>query len=224
MAYKRIVTPPKLLSGEELTAAMIGIGLGFAGKSSKESNIEDTLLAASFEGMEHDDPHLLAVLITWLEVHHSWINADRLLRIVRSQEVPRVRAFWAAVGQWLHKDRRLARLAHVYSGPRVALLATGTDFQIRRRGEDPRFDGTHLRVPAGVLRNRVSDVFQPTELAKRHTTYQYRILMGPTYRADMWAAFELDPSLSPSELARCTYGSFATAWQVRNDWQLLKAV
>jgi 2-oxo-4-hydroxy-4-carboxy--5-ureidoimidazoline (OHCU) decarboxylase len=44
-----------------------------------------------------------------------------------------------------------------------------------------------------------------------------------TYRADMWAAMEDDPSISVAELARRTYGSFATASQVKRDWQLIHA-
>jgi hypothetical protein len=39
----------------------------------------------------------------------------------------------------------------------------------------------------------------------------------------MWAVLESDPSLSPAELARRTYGSFATAWQVKQDFELLAA-
>lgn len=46
-------------------------------------------------------------------------------------------------------------------------------------------------------------------------------MIGPTYRADMWAALEADPDLSAAELARRTYGSFATAWHVRRDFALV---
>jgi hypothetical protein len=37
----------------------------------------------------------------------------------------------------------------------------------------------------------------------------------------MWAALEHDTTLSVAELARTTYGSFATAWRVRRDFGLL---
>jgi hypothetical protein len=50
--------------------------------------------------------------------------------------------------------------------------------------------------------------------------------MGPGYRADMWAALEAEPTLKPAELARRTYGPFATAWRVKRvkqDWQVLAA-
>lgn len=223
MAYKRAVAPAELLRGEALTAAMVGIGMNFAAEPAVQPNIEDTLLSASVEGMEGDDLRVLAVLVTWLDVHHAWINADRLVRATRTLDSPRVRAFWAAIGRWLEKDRRLARLTKLDQGQRIDLLRTGSAFQVRRRGEDPRFQGTLLRVPEGVLRHRAADVLTPEELAARHLGYRYRVLIGPTYRADMWGALEHDPTLAPAALARQTYGSFATAWQVRKDWELLAA-
>lgn len=78
-----------------------------------------------------------------------------------------------------------------------------------------------MRVPAGVLRQREADVLAPDELARRHGAYRYRIMMGPTYRADLWAALEAAPNLSSAELARRTYASFATAWQAKRDASIL---
>lgn len=109
----------------------------------------------------------------------------------------------------------------LHQGPPLDLLATGTDFQLRRQGEDPRFAASALRVPARVLRDREADVLPPAELACRHRAYRYRLLIGPSYRADMWAALEAEPALSAAELARRTYGSFATAWHVKRDFALL---
>ena len=40
----------------------------------------------------------------------------------------------------------------------VRLLPTGNEFQIKRRGEDPRFVATKLRVPSGSLCDRAADV------------------------------------------------------------------
>jgi hypothetical protein len=37
----------------------------------------------------------------------------------------------------------------------------------------------------------------------------------------MWAAIEEDPTLSAAALARKAYGSFATAWHVRRDFELV---
>jgi hypothetical protein len=123
---------------------------------------------------------------------------------------------------WLWNDRRFARLRLPPRTPRVDLLSTGTDFQVKRRGEDPRFASSPLRVPSGTLRDRAADVLSPAELAKRHKTYRQRVLMGPSYRADMWAALLAEPTLSAAELARRAYGSFATAWQVKRDFAVLR--
>jgi hypothetical protein len=223
MPYSRTVESGRWPGGSQLTSDMVGIGMLFAANGSEEPSIENTIVAASIEGMERDDLRVLSVLTTWIGIHHPRINADRLLRALKGHESTRVRAYWAAIGTWLGKDRRLARLTDLYQGRRIDLLRSGTDFHLRRRGEDERFRGTCLRVPAGVLRDRSADVLSPAELAGRHETYRFRVLMGPSYRADMWAALERDPDLTAAQLARTAYGSFATAWKVKRDWALLNA-
>jgi hypothetical protein len=204
-----------------LTSRMAGIGMNFTAAPSPEPNIEDTILFASIEGVENYDLRVLTVLVTWFGIHAPWVNADRLVKLVEGQSSPRVRAFWSALGSWQKKDRRFARLAKLYVGKRQDLIETGTDFQVRRHGEDRRFEGSRMRVAANVLRDRTSDVLQPADLAQRHTAYRYRVMMGPSYRADMWAELERDPTLSAAELARRTYGSFATAWHVKHEFRLL---
>lgn len=222
MAYKRPTSTGPVLEGEALTAALVGIGMAFAIHPQANPNLEDTLVAASNAGMEHDDRRVLALLMTWLEVHSGWINADRLISLVGQHPNLRVRVFWQAVSIWLGKDRRFLRLAKAYEGPVLDLLTTGTAFHLERSGEDPRFVGSPLRVPAGILRNRKQDVLSPAELAHRHDGYRWRILLGPSYRADMWAELERQPGLSAAELARRACGSFATAWHVKRDWALLQ--
>lgn len=223
MSYKRKIMPMSLIKSDALTSAMAGIGMNFAAKADHDANIEDALYFASIEGMENDDLRTLAVLVAWLETHARWINADRLYRLIANHNSDRVRAFWSAVAKWQEKDRRFARMGNLYTSPRMDLLRTGNDFLIGRHGEDGRFWNSPLRAPANVLRSRSADVLSPEELAKRHRAYRFRVMMGPTYRADMWAAMEADPSISVAELARRTYGSFATASQVRRDWKLLHA-
>jgi hypothetical protein len=222
MAHRRRITAEQLRSGDDLTRAMAGIGMRFASAPLKDPNIEDTLVAASIEGMERGDLRILSVLATWIGVHRRWINADRLTRATADLTMPRTRAFWSAVATWSAPDRRFARMAHLHSGSPVDLLEVGTAFQIRRRGEDPRFEGSCLRVPAGVLRDRIDDVDRPRELARSHGTYRRRVLIGPSYRADMWAALTRNPLLSAADLAREAYGSFATAWQVKSDFAILE--
>jgi hypothetical protein len=221
MVFRRLHQPAAFLSGDALTSAMVGIGMNFAAPPALDVNIEDTLLAASLEGMERDDFRTLAVLTTWLGVHVAHVNADRLIKLVVAHPAQRLRAYWAAVAHWHSKDHRLARLAKAYRGPRMDLLAVGTDFQVQRAGEDPRFLGSPLRVPANVLRDRVADVLTPSQLAQRHPAYRYRVQMGPSYRADMWAVLEHAPDTSASDLARAAYGSFATAWNAKLAWAVL---
>jgi hypothetical protein len=223
MGFSRVVTPSAPLAAEALTAAMVGIGMNFAGAGTKDPNIEDTLFFASVEAMERDDLRVLAVLVTWFGVHSGWVNADRLTKLVRASKSVRVRALWSALAHWRQRDRRFARLEKCHAGAALELLAVGSDFQIKRHGEDPRFGGSALRVPANVLRDRPEDVLSPAELAKRHSAYRFRLILGPSYRADMWSQLKQDPSLSPTEVARRCYGSFATAWQVRRDFQLVHA-
>ena len=208
--------------GDSLTSAMIGIGMNFAGNADAQANIEDTLLFASVAAMEGDDLRTLAVLVTWFGVHEPWVNADRLIKLVDTRRSRRVRALWSALARWQGRDRRFVRLIGLYRGPAMDLLAVGTDFQIRRHGEDPRFEGSALRVPANVLRDRNADVLAPAELARRNPAFRYRVMMGPSYRADMWATLEAEPQLSAAELARRTYGSFATAWNVRKAFATLR--
>ena len=221
MAYSRTAESRELSEGRKLVSDMAGIGMLFAAPASRDPNIEDTLIAASVEAMDRDDLRVASVMTTWLGIHHPRLNADRLFRALSDLPSKRVLAYWSAIGRWLQKDARLARLEGLYDGPQVELLRSGTAFHVRRKGEDPRFRRSRLRVPAGVLRDRPADVMSPSELARRHSAYRLRIVIGPSYRADMWAELERDPELSAAELARRAYGSFATAWKVRQDWGLL---
>lgn len=223
MSFKRQISPARELSDRTLDRAMAGIGMRFAVKPSTVLAIEDVLLFASQLGIEQEDYRVLSVLCQWIEVHAAHINVDRLTRLVTEcADHPRTKSFWAAVGQWQEQDRRFARLAKLRpKKKRIDLFKTGTDFQIKRRGEHPWFKGTCLRVPAGTLRSRTTDVATPAELAKLHPGYLERVIQGPSYRADMWAALSNDPSLSPTALARATYGSFATAWEVKHDWAIV---
>jgi hypothetical protein len=170
--------------------------------------------------MDRADLRVLSVLVTWLGVHGTRVNVDRLAKLIEAGGSKRVRAFWASVGRWRAKDRRYARLMRLHKGEPVDLLDVGTSFQIRRHGEDPRFEGSALRVPVNVLRDRQADVMTPGQLARSHRAYSWRVAIGPTFRADMWAEMEGTPGLKPAEIARKTYGSFATAWHAKRDWEV----
>ena len=77
MAYSRDILPRELLSGDNLTRALVGIGILLAAPPRNEPNIEDTLISASYEAMEGDDLRIFDLLVSWLSVHSFWINVDR---------------------------------------------------------------------------------------------------------------------------------------------------
>jgi len=210
-------------SAASLTRDMTGIGMNFAAESNPEAPIEATLVHASAVGMGEYDLRVLSILTTWLSVHHARINADRLVRSVSAHGSERVHAYWAGVAQWLKKDRRFARLSNANSGGRVDVLPVGTEFQLARHGEDPRFVDSPLRVPAGTLRDRDADVLPANVLVQRHAGFRNRVMFGPTWRADVWTVLEHDDELSVAETARRAGCSFATAWQVVRDFRVLNA-
>lgn len=220
MAFNRRPPEPRAES-EALTASMVGVGMNFAAEPCADADIEATLVHASELGMDEGDLRVLSVLTTWLGVHHAHVNADRLVRLVGGHDSARVRAYWSAVAMWLAKDRRFARLASARYPVRVDVLPVGTDFQLARRGEDERFAGTPLRAPKGTLRDRAQDVLTPNALLRRHAGYRNRVLMGPTWRADVWTVLERFPEVTVAEVARRASCSFATAWQVAQDFKLL---
>lgn len=205
----------------ELTAAMVSIGMNFAAEPSQNAPIEETLVLASRSGMEDGDLRVLSILATWMARHHQHVNVDRLVRCISRESSTRVRAWWAAVAHWLRKDRRFSRVEKLYDGPPVDLLPVGTEFQIGRKGEDSRFSASVLRVPNGTLRDREADVLSPHEMVKRHAGYRNRVRFGPGWRADVWTVLEHNPSGSVAEVARQTGCAFATAWEVAQDYELL---
>ena len=135
------------------------------------------------------------------------------------------RAWWAAIARWHQDDRRWQRLVDRQES--VELLRVGNSFRMQRRGPDLRFVGTSLLIPAGTWRERSGDVMDPTALAQWHLGYRHRIIIGPSYRADMWAIAEqsagglaqygspverMDPSLRPGRCGRTTSCS-PVMWQ-----------
>lgn len=222
MGFSRQRACPTPMTGDHLVGALAGLGMAFAVTPIPDANIEDTVLAASLAGMEDDDYRILGLLVAWLDDHRARLLADRLIHLVSDLTTPRTRALWQALALRWDDDRRWARLATLTSEP-IDLVRTGSAFLLGRHGPDPRFATTGLIVPAGVLRHRPGDVLTPRQVAAQHRAYRYRVLMGSGYRADLWAALEGDPSLTASDLARRTYASFATAWQVKRDFATLAA-
>ncbi len=223
MSFKRIIIPREERSKDQLTSDMAGIGMHFNAYPNREANIEDTIYFASIDGMIGRDLRTLSVVVKWLESYYRWINIGRLTRIVEQCEHDRVKAFWMAIAIWKNTDIRFKRLSRIYSGPTVELIQPPFDisYHYERHGKDRRFKDGPLGVPANMLRDREMDVVSPEKTAIDNLYVRYRIMMGPTYRSDMWAALDINPNLTPAELARQTYGSFPTAWQVKKDWEVV---
>ena len=192
MAFSRQILPREL-SPDNLVPSLVSIGVNLGSTPSKSPvNIEDVLFFSSLDAITNDDFRILSILTTWLEVHHLAVNVDRLQSLVASNPTPKFRAYWASVATWLSSDHRFAKIKHLYKGPRLELGPTGTDFHISRHGEDPRFKKSFLKVPANLLRDRKSDVLSPSQLARQLRSYYNRMVIGASYRADMWTALEED--------------------------------
>ena len=207
---------PTHLHGAALDAAMVFIGMRFACTPSREPpNIEDTVLAAARVAVDYEDLRVFDVLVLWLLTHANVLNTDRLLPLLPSLS-PRCRAFWSAAASFT-KMRRLAPATQAYEGPRLDISGI-TTLHVARHGEDERFVGTPLRVPANLLRLRCEDVDAPMAVASRHPAYRWRTTIGPGYRAGCWAILESSPGLSISELARRAHSSYATAHRAAHDF------
>jgi hypothetical protein len=125
MAFSRATSPELTPAPDELTARMVGIGMNFAAKAEPDADIEGTLLHASVLGMDEGDLRVLAVLTTWLGMHHT------------------------------------------------------------------------CRRPLSEIATRTS-----SRRVRRHAGYRNRVLMGPSFRADVWTALEQSPDLSIADIAR----------------------
>lgn len=220
MAYSRNFALDAQPAPEVLTARLVGIGALFAAEPARDADIEQTLVHASLAGMENGDLRTLAVLTTWLQVHHVRVNVQRLVRLLEAVPV-RTSAYWSAMGRVLGRDRRLSRLATEAPAERVDLVPATTEFLVRRRGEDERFEGTALRSAAGSLRDRVQDVMTEEQLVRHHRGYRNRVVLGATWRADVWSCLESTPHLTPADCARRVGCAFAVAWEAHRDWCLL---
>ena len=219
MGYKRQLLPdvPQNL---DLENRLAGLGMALACEPTRDANIEDVLLEGVRAGMVDGNLRVLGLITSWLDHYHAWINADRLIRCLRTESSARVQAYWVSRAQAWATDIRWKRLRQQSCIP-VDLLPVGTAFQVTRKGEDPRFVGTVVRVPQGTLRERTGDVEPAHHIACHHRSFRWRLLVGPSYRADCLAVVEAEPTITASALARRTYASFATAWGVLRDLRLL---
>lgn len=92
MGFSRKIIPAQYATRHQLTADLVGIGILLAEKPSEQPNIENTLIAASIEGIEGDF-RVLALLVDWIQMHHERIIANRLIKLVRQIKSKKFAAF-----------------------------------------------------------------------------------------------------------------------------------
>jgi hypothetical protein len=206
---------PSLLSG-------IGCALGV--EPERHADIEYTLFLASEESLTQLDFRILGLVVQWIDIHDSQLNHPRLLRFVKSAS-EHTQRFWKAMAQWRSETPKEGRKWHRFlllevPSSRFTLLPVGTAFHIQRKGEDPRFENTDLRIPMGVFRVRSGDVLSKKQLVAMHRSYANRIRFGVCLRADLWSMLEEDPSRTPSQLAKMMGCAFASAWKIKQDFLL----
>ncbi len=109
------------------------------------------------------------------------------------QKSRRLRAFWCALAQ----DRPTIRAA----GPGLT-------------GSASRPNGGRVGLPVGS---------PPAEFAKQHAAKRWRLVIGPTFLADMWAALEKDSAISAAALARRVYGRVCYGMARESDFAILRA-
>ncbi|MFH1812140.1 MAG: hypothetical protein ABIJ09_25610 [Pseudomonadota bacterium] len=222
MGFARNMKAVEFDTGEALTLAMNGIGMRFNGPADHTAHIEVTLAAASIEGAVKGDYRVLAVMTTWLGLHHDYVNVELLLRLLKPHLEPDsdLPLYWNAMSFWMaaEGDPRFKKFQKFYKGPRKEFGQGNSWFMLKKVGEDKRFCRSRLILVEGGLRHRLRDVLTPQELCRWHAVYRTRVQMSAGFRADMWAALEAEPGLSATELARKTLGSYSTAWKVLRDW------
>ncbi|MBF0206085.1 MAG: hypothetical protein HQK53_04275 [Oligoflexia bacterium] len=224
MSFKREKCLKKFLEGEELTQGLLSLGIRIDDHLSSQQLFlpEDVLVSASIEGLD-GKYRTLSLVVSWCFYHFQKINVMCLVNEVSKIERPIVKAFWSAIGTVLSRDRRFKKLEKIYSGNRVNCPGA-EEYHFKKYGEDPIFVNSSLKVPGnGLIRIRERDTMSPSELCKINTFYRWRTIIGPSYRADMWALAENNSNTKAAELARKCHGSFATAHAVLQDLRYLRA-
>ena len=222
-----------IISGKQLDSNLQAIGFNiFCNKKSKDLDIEETIISASIEAINGKDNRLGGLLVDWVTIHSARINVDKLTKFVRQLDHDQykfVRVFWSANAQRLAlKDQRFKRLSQIYKGKRINLADYLTQKKIRPtnllitlKGCDERFENTCIRLPKGYFSERSKQILPSSVVAKNHLTYRYRLMMGPSYRADVWAIIKRHPKISAYALAKKAYCSYRTAYVAKKDYETL---
>ena len=220
--------------GSSLDSDLRAIGFNIhCKKKSIDPNIEASIVSASVEAVNHQDNRIGGLLVDWITVHYLRINVDRLTKFVfnlSDSEYKFVKIFWCANAQRLFvKDQRFKRLSGLHKGRRINFAdrffknrkQKTTKLLIEIKGEDERFKRTCIRIPKGYFSERPYQIFPVSVVAKNHLPFRYRIMMGPSYRADLWALLESDSNISAYALGKKAHCSYRTAYIAKKDYEFL---
>ena len=224
---------PEPLTGDALDHSLRAVGLRLGGGQDSINPppaLEHVIVSAAAAALPRDY-RLLSVVTTWLGVHAARVHVGELARLLPCAEQScadpvRFRAYWAGIAHWLRKDNRWSKVARMYPGPPVYLSRLDravAKAAIEHKGEDPRFAGSRLRVPVGMLRDRPADVASPEAMAANHPWYRERLRQGPTYRADCWAELERDPTMTAAVLAHRVGCTYPVAHRTMRDHRVMRA-
>ena len=222
-------------TGKSLDNDLRAIGFNLSGKKkSIDPNIEASIISASIEAVNNKDNRIGGLLVDWITAHYLRINLDRLTKFVFSlsdSDYKFVKIFWCANAQRLFaRDQRFKRLSELYKGRSVNFADRSikkgqqrvTKMLIEMKGEDERFKRTCIRVPNGYFSERPHQIFPVSVIAKNHLPYRYRVMMGSSYRADLWALLNSDPNISAYALGKKVHCSYRAAYMAKKDYELLK--
>ena len=224
----------KIQSGKQLDSSLRSIGFNvFCHRKSRDSNIEATLISASIETIHNKDTRLGGLLVDWITIHSSRINADKLTKFVGQMDDYKykfIKIFWCANAQRLAaKDQRFKRLSQIYKGKRINLAdyltsnkRKPTKLLITLKGEDERFKNTCIQLPKGYFSERPNQILPSSIIAESHLPYRYRLMMGASYRADVWALIKRNSGISAYALAKKAYCSYRTAYITKKDYEMLQ--
>lgn len=189
---------------------------------------EDLFVQITADAVINGPGREFACMLSWIQEYGNLLHVAVLEKLLLKHPMPEVRAVWAAIGLWQSKDSRFRRLTGLYNGKRITLrppwAAELTRLQLAdpKQGEDPRFQGTPVRIPAQVAAHRPDKNVKTLShiLATNHLLAN-RVRFGPNYRADLWTWLEHDPTLSISQLRKHTGVSQGQCSRVKSDYMVL---
>ena len=222
MAFSRIFKSEDFYKEEELTQSLSGLGFLLSSKTIKNANIEHglmSLLDEVFLNKSTIDLRLLALMVNWLEIHITQVNANRFVKLLVDHNNKDILNFISSVFEFIG-DIRFNKFVQRYRHKKRTSLIKNSSFLIKKNGEDERFSKTNLIVHSKALPNRPELILSPKELSSKHIYYKYRVLLGPTYRSDVIANLSINPNLKVSDLARLHFTNYQTSYKAKKDFEV----